>query len=129
MSNAALSKARHLEATRKGWEQKLREDYERENGFLRDLNETLLRDSKILREENERKAAELREKEDQLRDLMVYLEAQAMVASHPGEEMGEGSVSLRGDEDEGAAGPSAGRNATHARLKQKLKQKKSGRPA
>ena len=93
MSNAALSKARHLEATRKGWEQKLREDYERENGFLRDLNETLLRDSKILREENEKKTAELREKEDQLRDLMVYLEAQAMVASHPGEEMGEGSWS------------------------------------
>jgi len=56
----------------------------------------------------------------------VYLEAQSMVAQHEGlseEDRREATVSI----GEGGEGSGSGRNATHARLKNKLKMKRAGR--
>ncbi|UPR01952.1 BRAP2 RING ZnF UBP domain-containing protein [Chloropicon primus] len=138
MSNAALSKARHLEASRKGWEKKLREDFEKENSFLKDLSESVLRDKDKWREEVnlaksklEEKDAVIKDLQEQVRDLMVYLEAQSMVSQHEDisqEEIRDSTVTLGSedeDEDHGQPGSSKGRNATHARLKNKLKMKKT----
>ncbi|QDZ22728.1 hypothetical protein A3770_08p52460 [Chloropicon primus] len=138
MSNAALSKARHLEASRKGCEKKLREDFEKENSFLKDLSESVLRDKDKWREEVnlaksklEEKDAVIKDLQEQVRDLMVYLEAQSMVSQHEDisqEEIRDSTVTLGSedeDEDHGQPGSSKGRNATHARLKNKLKMKKT----
>lgn len=133
MSNAALSKARHLEVSRKDWEKKLREDFEKENSFLKDLSESVLRDKDKWREEVnlaktklEEKDAVIKDLKEQVRDLMVYLEAQSMVSQHEDisqEEIRDSTVTLGSDDEE--TGSSKGRNATHARLKSKLKMKKT----
>ena len=115
---------------------------EKENIFLRDLNESLLKDKKswqervqLLQSDMNSKIKEkdvlIRDLRDQLRDVMVFLEAQSVVAQNS--EMKESTVSLPTEEEAAAAaeldGPSTssgnrGRDATHKRLKNKLKVKK-----
>ncbi len=119
---------------------------ERENAFVRDLNESLLRDTQKWQEEIrlkedqlKEKDAMLREKDEQLRDLMVFLEAQSMatgsgsgsgggaMAGEVASELKEGTVSLEPPEGAAAAAESKAKNATHARLMKKLSSKRGGK--
>jgi len=133
--SAALTRAKQAEKKAAASEDALREGRQ-EATFLKNLNETLLRDKKgwqdrLAAAEAEAsralasKEAELRDLKEQLRDVMVYLEAQTLASECA--DIKEGTVVALDEDSNG--GPSSltrgGRDATHERLKNKVKMKKT----
>ena len=106
MADAALSRARHLESSKRISEKKMAmycskiEETEKENHFLRQLNESLLRDKKKWQEELQRlkegtseKDSLIKDLKEQVRDIISHLEAKNVVS----EEMVGASLSLPGE--------------------------------
>ena len=109
---------------------------EEERDFFKQLNDTLLENQRQLRanldateaklnEANEATDAKIRDLQEQVRDLMVFIEAQSKLA-----EGTKGGDSIEGGDvvgvSDGDVAPS--RDAAHARLQSKLRaRRKSGR--
>ena len=109
---------------------------EEERDFFKQLNDTLLENQRQLRanldateaklnEANETNDAKIRDLQEQVRDLMVFIEAQSKLA-----EGTDGGDSIEGGDvvgvSDGDAAPS--RDAAHARLQSKLRaRRKSGK--
>ena len=138
LSNAALKKARQSDSNKKNAEKKVVtltsqvENLEKENGFLRDLNESLLRDQnkwqdKIKHLECEssstlsEKNAVIEDLQEQLQDLMMYLDAQNIASNS---EMKEGTVLTV---QSSPVVETSGRNATHTRLLNKMNRGRSNK--
>lgn len=110
-------------------------ELEKEKDFLKSLNDTLLANQKMYKDQMKEaegsseaklreQEAKVRDLEEQVRDLMVFLDAQSKVerATAEGEVLEGGSVIGVGDGD---VGPS--RDGVHARLQKKAaSRRKSG---
>ena len=133
MTDAALNRARHLETSKRISEKKMLqycskvEETEKENHFLRELNESLLRDKKKWHEEVQRlkegtsaKDKIIKDLEEQVRDIISHLEAKSVVS----EEMVGGSIELNESNSQASSSGIAGRNATHKRLLKKMSKRK-----
>ena len=135
IAHSALTKAKQTDAERKAVERKFAElkaqsqALEKEVGFLKDLNESLLRDKKnwqdsvrALEGKIAQHNAEREELVAQNAELMVHIETQNMADDGP-DGIKDGSLILR-DGNASRDGQSCSRDATHARLLSKIQAKR-----